>query len=131
MFMLHPPILLNIGEEDEAMYSEAMTKGCIQSALALLIFVGVTGSGKSLFKRLVLGLSVPEFSPSTALAESAVCSMSICQVAVDGGGVKMKWIPVEPKNMMDMVAKAIKDGVPLIESNWGESSELPVHYLTE
>ena len=102
-----------------------MTKGCIESALALLILEGVTGSGKSLFKRLVLGLPVPEFSPSTPLAESAVRSMSICQVAVGGGGVKMKWIPVKPEDMKDMVAKAIKDGVPLIESNWGESSELP------
>ena len=97
-----------------------MTKGYIESALALLILVGVTGSGKSLFRCLVLGLPVPEFSPSTPLAESAVRSMSMCQVAVGGDGYK--WVPVEPKNMMDMVAKAIKDGVPLNKSNWGESA---------
>ena len=30
---------------------EAMTRGHIESAFALLIFLGVTGSGKSLFKK--------------------------------------------------------------------------------
>ena len=92
------------GEEDKKILKEAMTQGYIESALALLILVGVTGSGKSLFKRLVLGLPVPEFSPSTALAESAVRSMSICQAAIDG----VEWVIVEPQDMMDMVADKIK-----------------------
>ena len=93
-------------EEDRKQYDEAMTEGYIESALTLLILVGVTGSGKSLFKLLVLGLKVPEFSPSTPLAESAVRSMSICQVAVDGD---VKWVIVEPQDMMDMVANTIKE----------------------
>ena len=85
-----------------------MTGDYIESAFALLIFLGVTGSGKSLFKKLVLGQPVPEFSPSTPLAESAVrsMSMSMCRIAVEGG---IKWIIVKPQDMMDMVANTIKE----------------------
>ena len=100
--LIYPPT----GDEDKKILKEAMTRGHIDSAFALLIFVGVTGSGKSLFKLLVLGKPVPEFSPSTPLAEAAVRSMSMCQVAVDGG---VEWEVVEPQNMMDMVAKTIKE----------------------
>lgn len=85
---------------------KAMKSDYIDSALALLLFVGVTGSGKSLFKRYVLGLPVPEFSPSTPLADAFVRSMSICQVAVDGG---FKWIVVSPQAMLNMVAKRVKE----------------------
>ena len=100
-----------------------MTRGYIESALALLILVGVMGSGKSLFKRLVLGLPVPEFSPSTPLAESSVRSMSICQVAVGEEG-PVEWHIVTPKDMMDIVADAIKEGVPVLDLPWKECSEL-------
>ena len=85
-----------------------MTKGHIESALALLILVGVMGSGKSEFKRLVLGLPVPEFSASTPLAESSVRSMSICQVAVDGQGPAV-WRIVKPADMMDIIAEACQN----------------------
>ena len=81
-----------------------MKKGYIESACALLILLGVTGSGKSLFKLLVLGLEVPEFSPSTPLAESTVRSMSVSTVAVDG----VKWDIVDPQDMMDKVATEIR-----------------------
>ena len=103
--------MINKGEEDERLYEEAMTKGFIKAALAILIFVGVTGSGKSLFKRLVLGLPSLDFSPSTPLA---VRSVSIVQVVVDG----VKWEIVEPKRMMDIVAVAMKKGVPVLHSSW-------------
>ena len=79
-----------------------MTKGFIKAALAILIFVGVTGSGKSLFQKLVLGLTVPESSDSTPLAKSTVRSMSICQVAVGGGD---EWKVVTPADMVSIVAE--------------------------
>ena len=103
--MLYICINVPIGDEDKRILREAMDTGYIESAFALLIFVGVTGSGKSLFKHLVLGLPVPEFSSSTPLAESAVRSMSIWQVAVDGD---IQWKIVKHQDMMDMVAKKIK-----------------------
>ena len=127
--LIYPPT----GDEDKKNFKEAMTKGYIESALALLIFVGVTGSGKSLFKKLVLGLPVPEISPSTPLAESAVHSMSMCQVAVDGS---VKWIVVEPQNMMDMVAKKINHSESTLRDssqretkrdNTGESEDHPLN----
>ena len=80
----------------------AMTKGYIESALAVLILVGVMGSGKSEFKRLVLGLPVPEFSASTPLAESSVRSMSICQVAAGGEGT-LEWRIVTLNDILDRV----------------------------
>ena len=84
-----------------------MTRGFVELTLRLLIFLGVTGSGKSLFQRLVLGSPVPKDSPSTPLAESAVRTMSICQVAAGGG---VEWEILGPQKMMDLVAKTIKDG---------------------
>ena len=84
-----------------------MKRGYVESALPLVLFVGVTGSGKTLFKRLLLGQSVPEFNPSTPLAEPAVRTMSICQVAVG----KVSWKIVGPEEMMDKVAEAIKGKV--------------------
>ena len=89
-----------------------MKRGYVELTLRLLIFLGVTGSGKSLFQRLVLGLPVPEFSPSTALAEPSVRTMSICQVGVDAnaGGDDVQWDMVGPRQMMDMVAETIKEG---------------------
>ena len=95
-------ISCSVLEVDIKLYEEAMTRGSIKAALAILIFVGVTGSGKSLFKKLVLGLPVPEFSPSTPLA---VHSMSICQVAVGGGNKQMVWKVVTPADMVSIVAE--------------------------
>ena len=88
---------------DRKSYEEAMNSGFIKAALASLIFVGVTGSGKSLFQKLVLGLPVPESSPSTPLA---VRNMSICQVAVDG---QVKWNVVAPEKMIEIVAKEAQE----------------------
>ena len=86
-----------------------MTQGYVESAFALLILLGVTGSGKSLFERLVLGLPVPEFSPSTPLAEPTIRSMSISRVAVNEEG--FKWVMVGPQNMIELVAEEIKTGL--------------------
>ena len=101
-----------------------MKKGHVESVLPLILFMGVTGSGKTLFKRLLLGQSVPEFSPSTPLAEPAVRTMSICQVAVGsavGAGDK-KWEIVGPNKMIKMVANTIKGLVSLVDSAGEDSS---------
>ena len=95
-----------------------MKRGYVESALPLVLFVGVTGSGKTLFKRLLLGQSVPGFSPSTPLAEPAVRTMSICQVAVGG----ISWRIVGPKEMFDMVADAMKEA-PLLDPTWQDSGK--------
>ena len=116
------------GDEDRQLYEDAMAKGYIESALTVLILVGVTGSGKTLFKRLVLGLPVPEYSPSTALAESAIHSMSKCQVAVGGG---VTWDIVTLEAMLDLVADAIKEGVHVLDSSWDEMSQLPPSQCTD
>ena len=104
-----------------ALYQQAMKRGYVEAALTLLVLVGVAGSGKSLFKCLVLGLPVPEFSPSTALAESAIRSMSISQVVVGDG---VEWVIVKPKDTMNMVVQTIKEGVPILESTWEELGHL-------
>ena len=98
-----------------------MTGDYIESAFALLIFLGVTGSGKSLFKKLVLGLPVPKYSPSTPLAESAVRSMSMCRMIAVKDGIE--WIIVKPQDMIDMVAKTIKEREHL-ESPVKQSSQV-------
>ena len=90
-----------------------MKRGYIESALPLVLFVGVTGSGKTLFKRLLLGQSVPDFSCSTPLTEPAVRTAG-----------KEEWKVVGPKEMMDMVADAVKRKVSLLDSTWEESSEI-------
>ena len=113
------------GEEARKFYEEAMTIGYIESALTILILVGVMGSGKSLFKRLVLGLSAPEFSASTPLAESSVRSMSICQVAVDGQG-PVEWRIVTPSDIIDVVARKV------LELPWKkEVKQRALDYVTD
>ena len=111
------------------MFEKAMLKGYIECTLILLVLVGVAGSGKTLFKNLVLGLPLPEFRISTALAEAAVRSMSICQVAVgEGGEGSVEWRLVSSKDMLDMVADAIKGGVPVLKTSW-EQQPPPVLHL--
>ena len=92
------------------MLEEAMKKGYIESRLVLLVLVGVAGSGKTHFKRLVLGLPPPDFRVSTALAEAAVRSMSICHVAIEKG---VEWHMVSLEELDDMIVNAIRKGVPL------------------
>ena len=96
---------IGVLRRDRKLYEEAMTRGYVESALPLVLFVGVTGSGKTLFKRLLLGQSVPEFSPSTPLTEPAV--------RIAGNE---EWKVVGPKEMMDMVADAVKGKVSLLDS---------------
>ena len=91
--------------EDRKLFEKAMKRGYVESALPLVLFVGVTGSGKTLFKRLLLGQSVPEFSPSTPLTEPAVRTAG-----------NKEWKIVGPKEMMDMVADAVKGKVSLLDS---------------
>ena len=111
-FTIHSTCFVKIGaEEDRKLYDDAMKRGYVESALPLVLFVGVAGSGKTLFKRLLLGQSVPEFSPSTPLAEPAVRTTG-----------NEEWKVVGPKEMMDMVADAVKEKVPLLDSTWEESS---------
>ena len=81
-----PPMLIMYycfceGDEDRQLYEEAMTKGYIESALTVLILVGVTGSGKTLFKRLVLGLSVPEYSTSRVCICSYIAAVDSAAAA--------------------------------------------------
>ena len=90
-----------------------MEKGYVESALPLVLFVGVTGSGKTLFKRLLLGQSVPKFSPSTPLTEPAVRTTG-----------NEEWKVVRPEEMMDMVADAVKGKVSLLDSTWEESGDI-------
>ena len=84
-------------DEDRKLYDVAMKRGYVESALPLVLFVGVTGSGMTLFKRLLLGQSVPEFSPSTPLTEPAVRTTG-----------NEKWKLMGPEEMMDMIASVVK-----------------------
>ena len=93
------------------MFEEAMQKGYIKCRSILLILVGVVGSGKTSFKHLVLGLPPPEFRVSTALAEAAVRSMSVYHAAI-GNEEECTWQLVSPEEFRDMVADAVKKGVP-------------------
>ena len=98
------------------MFKEAMQKGYVKCRLILLILVGVAGSGKTSFKHLVLGLPPPELRVSTPLAEAAVRSMSVYHVAIDNEE-ECTWQLVSPEEFHDMVADAVKKGVPL-EPKW-------------
>ena len=114
MTLLHGPLCGFItGEKDKELYDEAMKRGYVESALPLVLFVGVTGSGKTLFKQLLLGQSVPKFSPATPLTEPAVRTTG-----------NEEWKVVGPKEMMDMVADAVKGEVLLLDSTWQESSHM-------
>ena len=93
------------GAGAQRLYEEAMTKGVVKVALAVLIFMGITGSGKRLFKRLVLNLDVPESSDSTKLLDSSGRPISISQIGVESE----EWNEISYEGMMDRVAAGIKN----------------------
>ena len=90
------------------MLKEALQKSYVECCLILLVLVGVAGSGKTHFKRLVLGLPPPECRVSTALAEATVRSMSICHVSIEED---VEWRLVDLEDIQGMVVDAIKKGV--------------------
>ena len=98
-------------EEAKKLLHEAMEKGYVTSQHVVIILVGIAGSGKSSFKRVVLNLPPDKERVSTGLVE-AIRNISISRAIVDGSE-SVEWQVVTPDKLLDMLADAIKEvGVP-------------------
>ena len=127
-------LLYHIGatpdEVDEAgakqLFDEAMNKGYVTSQSIVIVLNGIAGSGKSSFKRLVLNLPPEEVRVSTGLAEASIRNISISRAIVDDD---VQWEITESKELLSMLADAIKKGIPKKESSLppheSESSSKP------
>ena len=94
-------------EEAKKLLHEAMEKGYVESQHVVIILVGIAGSGKSSFQCVVLDLLPDKERMSTGLAE-AIRNISISRAITKS----VKWQVVTPEEMLDMIADAIKVGVP-------------------
>ena len=96
----------------EKLLYEAMEKGFVTSQDLILVLVGIAGSGKSSFKRVVLDLPLEELRVSTPLAEAGIRNISISRATISNlKGIK--WEMVTSKELLEMLADAIKEvGVP-------------------
>ena len=96
-----------------------MEKGFVTSQDLILVLVGIAGSGKSSFKRVVLDLPLEELRVSTPLAEAGIRNISISRATIsDSEGIK--WENINSEKLLSMVADAVTEvGVPQ------ESSKIP------
>ena len=96
-----------------------MEKGFVTSQDLILVLVGIAGSGKSSFKRVVLDLPLEELRVSTPLAEAGIRNISISRATIsDSEGIK--WENINSEKLLAMVADAVTEvGVPQ------ESSKIP------
>ena len=89
-----------------------MEKGFVTSQDLILVLVGIAGSGKSSFKRVVLDLPLEDLRVSTPLAEAGIRNISISRATIsDSNGIK--WENINSEKLLAMLADAVKDvGVP-------------------
>ena len=73
----------------------------------VVILVGIAGSGKSSFKRVVLNLDPEEIRVSTPLAEAAIRNISISRATVSDSD-SVIWEIVTSEELLRMLAGAIK-----------------------
>ena len=96
----------------EKLLYEAMENGFVTSQDLILVLVGIAGSGKSSFKRIVLNLDPEEIRVSTPLAEAGIRNISISRATISGSK-GIKWEIVTSEELLVMLAEAIKEvGVP-------------------
>ena len=90
---------------------DAMQKGYVTSQSVVIVLIGIAGSGKSSFKRVVLDLPLEEKRVSTALTEGAIHNISISRADAVGDPDSVKWEAVNSDKLLEMLANAIKEGV--------------------
>jgi GTPase SAR1 family protein len=107
---------------------EATKNGYVTSQSIVIVLVGIAGSGKSSFKRLILDLPLEKDRISTPLAEPAIRNLSISR-AVVGNSNTVNWEMVGSKKLLEMVADAIKEVGATSEVSTPRSSETPTLQL--
>jgi GTPase SAR1 family protein len=95
-------------KEAQRLLDEATKNGYVTSQSIVIVLVGIAGSGKSSFKRLVLNLPPAKDRISTPLAERAIRNLSISR-AVIGDSNTVNWEMVDSEELLKMVADAIKE----------------------
>ena len=101
-------------EEADAkqLLDDAMKDGYVTSQSIVIVLIGIAGSGKSSFKRLVLNLPSEE-RVSTGLAEAAIRNISISRAIIDDtNSDTIQWEVVESEKLLSMLADVIKKGIP-------------------
>ena len=99
-------------KEAENLLYEAIEKGFVTSQHVVIILVGIAGSGKSSFKRVVLDLPLEEMRVSTPLAEATIRNISISRATISDSD-SVVWDVVTSEKLLEMLAGAIKEvGVP-------------------
>ena len=99
-------------EEAKNLLYEAIEKGFVTSQHVVIILVGIAGSGKSSFKRVVLNLPLEEMRVSTPLAEATIRNISMSRATISDSD-SIVWEVVGSEKLHEMVAGAVKEvGMP-------------------
>ena len=99
--------LLREQEAAQDLLDEAAKNGYVTAQSMVIVLVGIAGSGKSSFKRLILNLPPEKDRISTPLAEATIRNLSISR-AVIGDSDAVNWEVVDSNQLLEMVAGAIK-----------------------
>ena len=111
--MVHVTLIFtaaDLREQEAAQHflDEAAKNGYVTAQSIVIVLVGIAGSGKSSFKRLILSLPPEKDRVSTPLAEATIRNLSISR-AVIGDSDTVNWEVVDSEQLLKMVADAIKE----------------------
>ena len=90
---------------------KALEKGYVDCHIWKVLVTGAAGSGKTTLKYRLFGEEPPSFRCSTALAEAAIRAISREIVGTD----QTDWFRVTHDELMGMLGRALKAGVPMEE----------------
>ena len=106
---------------------EALEKGYILCSIIKVLTLGAAGSGKTHTKFRLLRENPPKTRCSTPLAEAAIRAISRVLIGTDLTG----WFRVSYEELMSMLAKALRAGVPMEATEQYEALRAGVQQLRE
>ena len=99
---------------------DALKHGFVRLQIIKVVLMGVAGAGKTHVKYLLLGENPPVLRVSTALAEAPIRAISHAVI----GQIRetTKWFRVSDDDVKELLAKALKAGVPLEQEEDSQST---------
>ena len=115
------------GRTGRQILEEALEKGYVLCSIIKILTLGAAGSGKTHTKFRLLRENPPKTRCSTPLTEAAIRAISRVLIGTDLTG----WFRVSYEELMSMLAKALKAGVPMEAKEQHEAMRVGIQQLWE